>query len=151
MRRMYLVLIALGIVAFLALSAILARVYSADNAERSALTGLVQAEARGDTAAVIARIEHCRQSPACTARAAEVSSALRHSGAVQVLQIQASTGFNVVSTTGTARVAWDVGGSLPIVQCVVVHRAGNAVSGLRVELMKVSPRIKSDADCPSSF
>ncbi len=151
MRRLYIVLIVLGVIAFLGISAILARVYSADNAERSALTGLVQAEARGDSAGVIARIKDCARQPVCTARAATLASALRHSGQVQVLQIVASTGFNVVSTTGTARVAWQVGGSLPIVQCVVVRRAGNAVSGLHVELIKVSPRIKSDADCPARF
>lgn len=151
MRRLYILLIVLGVLAFLGISAILARVYSADNGERSALTGLVQAEARGDTIAVIARIENCARQPACTARAAALTAALRHPGQVQVLQIVASTGFNVVSTTGTARVAWQVDGSLPIVQCVVVHRAGNAVSGLHVELIKVSPRIKSDADCPARF
>lgn len=151
MRRLYIVLIVLGVIAFLAVSAILARVYSADNAERSALTGLVQAEARGDTAAVVARVENCRSRPTCRARAAALAAALRRSGQVQVLQIVASTGFNVVSTTGTARVAWQIGNSLPIVQCVVVHRAGNAVSGIHVQLIKVSPRIKSDQDCPPSF
>ncbi len=151
MRRLYIVLIVLGVIAFLAMSAILARVYSADNAERSELTGLVTAEARGDSASVISRIQNCAQDAACRQRAVAVSAALRHPGTVQVLQIQASTGFNVVSTTGTARVAWVVGGSLPIVQCVVVHRAGNAVSGLRVELLKLSPRIKSDQDCPAHF
>ena len=45
--------------------------------------------------------------------------------------------------------AWDVGWSLPIVQCVRVRRAGNVLSGLRVELLEISPRIKTDADCPA--
>jgi hypothetical protein len=50
-----------------------------------------------------------------------------------------------------ARVAWQAGGSLPIVQCLRVRRAGNAVSGLRVELLELSRRIASDADCPARF
>jgi hypothetical protein len=46
---------------------------------------------------------------------------------------------------------WSVAGSLPIVQCVRVHRAGNVLSGLRVELLALSRRIASDSDCPASF
>ena len=52
---------------------------------------------------------------------------------------------------GTNRVAWKSPSSLPIVQCVRVHRAGDALSGLRIELQSLSPRIKSDADCPAHF
>jgi hypothetical protein len=48
-------------------------------------------------------------------------------------------------------VAWLVGSSLPIVQCVRVHRAGNAISGLRVQLLTVSLRIRSNTDCPPRF
>jgi hypothetical protein len=32
-----------------------------------------------------------------------------------------------------------------------VRRTGNAVSGLHVELLEVSRRIKSDTACPSRF
>jgi hypothetical protein len=48
-------------------------------------------------------------------------------------------------------VAWDAGGSLPIVQCIRVRRTGNAISGLTVELLDVSRRIKSDTACPARF
>jgi hypothetical protein len=48
-------------------------------------------------------------------------------------------------------VAWNAGGSLPIVQCVTVRRAGNALSGLHVQLLELSPRIQSDAGCPARF
>jgi hypothetical protein len=34
---------------------------------------------------------------------------------------------------------------------VRVRRAGNAFSGLHIELLALSARIKSDADCPARF
>jgi hypothetical protein len=70
---------------------------------------------------------------------------------VSIIQIQPSAGFSLTGTLGVARVAWNAGRSLPIVQCVRVRRAGNALSGLRVELLEVSRRIASDAACPARF
>ena len=151
MRRLYLALIALGLVLFLAVSALLARVFSADGAERSAVTGLVQAEARGDQVGMVGRIDGCRASASCRARVAQDVAALRHVGRVSILQLETSAGFSLTSTMGTARVAWDVGSSLPIVQCVRVRRAGDALSGLRIELLAISRRIKTDGDCPATF
>ena len=150
MRRAYLVAIAVAIVLFLVISALLARVFSANSAEQAAITTLVKAEARGDTTAIIDAISGCRASAACRGRAVEVA-ALRRPGAVSIIQIQPSTSFSIGPTSGIARVAWNVGGSLPIVQCVRVHRAGNVISGLRVELLEVSRRITSDAACPAHF
>jgi hypothetical protein len=48
-------------------------------------------------------------------------------------------------------VAWSIGGSQPIVQCVRVRRAGNVFSGLRVELLALSRKVASDAACPAQF
>jgi hypothetical protein len=93
----------------------------------------------------------CRASRACRRRAGDNASALKHAGTVAIIQLQPSTNFSIAETLGTARVAWNVGGSLPIVQCVRVRRAGNVVSGLHVELLEVSARIKSDAACPARF
>jgi hypothetical protein len=148
MRRTYIALIAVAIVIFLAVSALLARVFSADGAERSALTSLVAAEAKGDQASMLSRLLGCREQPACRARVASDAVALKHSGPVSILQIQPSTGFALTGTVGYARVAWNVGGSLPIVQCVRVRRAGNAVSGIRIELLSITAKLKSDATCP---
>ena len=54
MRRSNLVaLIALGIVVFVVVSALLARAFSVDGAEQSAITSVLQAEARGDAAGVV--------------------------------------------------------------------------------------------------
>ena len=68
-----------------------------------------------------------------------------------VIELNPSAGFSLGSTTGTARVAWRAGNSLPIVQCVRVRRAGNVISGLHVELLKISRRIPSASDCPSTY
>ncbi len=152
MRRLTLIgLIVVGVAAFLVISALLARALSVGGAEDSALTSLVRAEARGDQAAVIAEISDCAPQPACRARAAQNVAALKHPGAVQIIEISPSAGFSLGSTLGTARVAWLAGGSLPRVQCVRVQRAGDVLSGYEVKLLKVSVRIRSNADCPSSY
>ena len=93
----------------------------------------------------------CDNDPACRARVAATVAALRRPGTVSIIQIQASAGFSLTATEGTARVAWSVGGSLPIVQCVRVRRSGNVLSGLNVSLLKLSGRIASDAPCPARF
>ena len=148
---MYIVGIVVGILLFLVISALLARVFSANSAEQSAITSLVRSEARGDANAILGEILGCRTDPSCRQRAAVNAAALKHAGAVSIIQLQPSTSFSLGGTEGTARVAWDVGSSLPIVQCVKVRRAGNPIGGIRVELLEVSRRIPSDAACPAHF
>lgn len=150
-RPLVLGLIALGVIIFLAISALLARAFSVTSAEDAAITALVRAEAGGDTATVISLIVGCRQSTACRARAATLTATLHHPGSVEIAQIQESSGFSLTSTLGTARVAWLVGSSLPRTQCVRVRHAGDVLSGFTVELLKVSRRIVTDADCPARF
>jgi hypothetical protein len=148
-RRLYIIAgVVAGLILFLLISAVLARIFSADGAERGAITSLLRAEARGDTAGVVDRLDGCGRDAACRARAAENAATLKRAGAVSIIQLQPSAGFSLTSTLGTARVAWDVGGSLPIVQCVRVRRAGNAISGLRIELLAITPRLAGDATCP---
>ena len=151
MRRTYLFAILGAIVVFVVISVLLARVFSANSAEQSAITSLVNAQARGDTNAIISEIVGCETTPACRLRASENATTLRHPGAVSIIQIQPSTSFSIAGTLGTARVAWNVGGSLPIVQCVLVRRTGNVISGLHVRLLEVSRRIKSDTACPAHY
>lgn len=151
MRRSYLIAIAVAVVLFLIISALLARVFSANSAEQAALTTLVTDEARGDTGAVIGDITGCRTTPACRQRAGENARSLAHPGAVSIIQIQPSTSFSIAGKRGFARVAWSVGGSLPIVQCVRVWRTGNVISGLHVQLHEVSRRIGSESACPAHF
>jgi hypothetical protein len=150
-RRVYIVGIAVAILLFLVISAVLARVFSANSAEQSAITSLVQAEAKGDVSSIVGEILRCRDDASCRRRASVNAAALQHAGAVSIIQIQPSTSFSLGGTEGTARVAWNIDSGLPIVQCVKVRRAGNPISGLRVELLEVSKRITSDAACPAHF
>jgi hypothetical protein len=148
-RRLYLVLIIVALAVFLAVSAVLARVFSADGAERSAITSLIKAEASGDQNAMLDRIQGCRASSACRARVAHDAATLKHAGSISILTEQSSAGFSLTGTVGMARVAWTAGSSLPNVQCVRVHRAGDAVSGLRIELLAISVKLPGASTCPS--
>ena len=143
--------IALGLVLFLIISGLLARVLSVGGAEQSAITSLVQDEARGDAHAMINQIQGCGANTACRQRVALDVHYLTRPGSIKILELNPSAGFSLSSTEGTARVAWRAGDSLPIVQCVRVRRAGNALSGLRVQLLEISARIKTDADCPANY
>ena len=152
MRRRYLLtLIALGALVFLAISALLARAFSANAAEQSAITDLVKAEAAGNQAAMLARIEGCARSEFCRMRVAHDAAELKRSGEVSIINLQPSTSFSLSGTVGTARVAWRAGSSLPIVQCVRVRRSGDVISGLHVQLLELSARIKSDSPCPARY
>lgn len=153
MRRGWLlVLIVLGVAVFLGVSFLLARVFGANGAEQSAITALIKAEAAGDQRGMLQRIVGCAASAGCRARVAQDAAALRHPGAVSIIQLQPSTSFSLGGMTGTARVAWNADGSLPIVQCVRVRRAGNVIDGLKVELLEISRRIlPSSSPCPARY
>jgi hypothetical protein len=151
-RKGLIALIVAGVVLFLAVSALLARVWTGDGAEQSAVTALIKAEARGDASAMIATMQGCAPNPSCRARAAADAAALKRPGTVAVLQYQSSTGFSLGTTLGAARIAWEVvDETKPIVQCVRVRRAGNALSGIHIELLRISLRLKSTGNCPKTF
>jgi hypothetical protein len=150
-RRSLLSFIALGVVLFVLISAGLARVFGANGSEQSAITSLIKAEAAGDQSAMLARIQGCAQSPTCGARVAENAATLKHPGRVSIIQLNPSTSFSLGGMVGTARVAWSAGSSLPIVQCVRVRRSGNVFAGIKVQLLEISVRIKSDRACPAHY
>ncbi len=152
MRRIRLLLIAVVVLAFLGISALLARAFNADGNEHAAITSLVEAEAAGDAPAMDAKLDGCGPVSRCAARNRGLAAALRRPGGVEILQLQTSASFSIGSTTGTARVAWDTAAAkLPVVQCVRVHREGNVLAGLTIHLVRLSARIRSDSDCPSRF
>jgi hypothetical protein len=153
MRRAHVLLITgLVFVLFLVISALLARIFSADSAQRAAIINVLQDQARGNTDGLISRIEDCASSPACRARAAYNTSRLKGQGQITVLTLQtAAGGLSLGNTEGVARVAWRLGAGLPIVQCVRVRRVGNPITGLHIELLAVSKRIPSESACPQSF
>jgi len=150
-RRLVILGITAGVVLFLAIATLVTRAFNVGDAENAAITNLVQAEARGDTAEVISLITGCKANAACRARAAANVAALRRPGKVAIAEINPSSTFSVTSTSGTARVAWVVGNSLPRVQCLHVRHAGSVIDGFRIQLLVVSRRIASDADCPRRF
>jgi hypothetical protein len=151
-RSRLIALIVVCLAVFVLVSGLLARAFSGDSAEQSAVTALVRDEARGNAAAMIATIKGCAASPACRERAQYDAARLKHAGSVSVIDYNASTGFSLGSTLGTARVAWEiVTKTKPVVQCVRVRRAGNIFSGITIELLEISKRINSGSDCPARY
>jgi len=149
-RPLRLLLLALGVVAFVAISLGLGRVLTANGAERDAILALVQAQARGDAPAMVARIDGCARQPACVARARLLVTGLRSSGQVELVRLDASTSFSLGGTSGVARVVWKTPSRTTIVQCVAVHRGGDPVHGLSVELRALSRPIGHQSSCPSA-
>ena len=150
-RRRTIVLIVVAVVVVLVVSAGLARVYANVSAERAGVAELVQDEARGDQAAMLGLLYHCRASAACRARVAYDVATLRRSGQVTVLELIPSSSFPLGGNVGTSRIAWKAGSNLPVTQCVRVKHAGNPITGLHVELLEISAKIKTSADCPKRY
>lgn len=149
-RPARLLLLALGAIAFVAISLALGRVLSANGAERDAILALVEAQARGDAAGMVARIDGCAQQPACVANARALAAGLRASGRVELVRLDASTSFSLGGTSGVARVVWKTPARLTVVQCVRVHRGGDVLHGLSVELRALSRPIGHQSACPSA-
>jgi hypothetical protein len=149
-RPVRILLVLLAAVAFLAISAALARVLSANGAERTAIERLLGAQERGDAAGVIARIDGCTASAACQATARANATRLRSPGKVVLVRFDPSTNFSVGGHDGVARVVWKTPSRLTTVQCVTVHRGGDVLHGLTIELRSLSRPIARESSCPSA-
>jgi hypothetical protein len=136
-------------VVVLVVGALLARFLSVENAERADVAALVQAQARGDLAGMLARLAGCRDSPSClaAARADASNPRLRRTGAVKILQLESPTAYSLSSAIGRTRVAWTVIGTLPVVQCVDVRRSGSFLAGIHVHLLAISAPISGEGRC----
>jgi len=136
-------------VLFLALSGLLARFLSVENAERDDDLALIQAQARGDVGGMLDQLSGCRRRPSCVAevRANTTNPRLRRSGAVKILQLESATAYSLTGATGKTRLAWTVIGQLPVVQCVEVRRTGNFLKGITVTLLALSAPIPNEGDC----
>lgn len=141
--------VVVAVVAFLLVSAALARVLSANGAERSAISALLDAQARGDSQALIAGIDGCAQSAACRATARRNAAELRSPGKLEIARLDLSTGFSLGGTTGTARVVWTTPSRLTVVQCARVRRGGDVLSGIDVEVLALGRPIGREASCPA--
>jgi hypothetical protein len=148
-RRILRGLFAVAVVVVLVVGALLARFLSAENAERSDDLALVQAEAKGDLAGMLAQLSGCRASPSClaSARADASDPRVRRAGAVKILQLESPTAGSLSSATGRTRLAWTVIGTLPVVQCVDVRRTGSFLSGIHVQLIGISAPISGEGTC----
>jgi hypothetical protein len=143
-------LVALGVVAFLAISFQLARLLTGGGAERSAIVGLLQAQARGDAAGVAARLEGCAPDPACRRRVERLARELRRPGDVDILRLDSGIQARFVSQTGTSRVAWAADaeqGGRAVVQCVQVRREWSFAAGASITLLRLGPPIGGTSDC----
>ena len=131
---------------FLAISALLARWLALENVERSAVLSVLEAQARGDAAAMLAHLHDCDSR--CRANVTADARRLKRPGQVQILAYQSATSYSVTTSEGFTRVAWKSSlGRFPVVQCVKVERKGNAISGISILLLGVSLPIPDTADC----
>jgi len=148
-RRVLRVLMAVGIILVLVISALLARFLSVENAERADDLALIQAEVKGSVPSMLDQLSGCRQSPSCVAsvKANAGNTRLRRSGAVKILQLESNTAYSLFGAKGKTRLAWTVIGSLPVVQCVDVRRTGNFLSGIHVTLIGLSAPIDNEGIC----
>jgi hypothetical protein len=145
-RPRNLIVVGFIVFVFLGISALLARGLTGAGAERSRVLEVLQAQARGDADAVLADLPACRAEPACAQVTRERVAELRRPGDVEILNYQPSVQVALTRQTGTGRVAWRAGESLPVVQCVRVRRDG-PVTGGGVELLSISAPIGGEESC----
>jgi hypothetical protein len=139
------VLIALGVLVFLAISIELARWLTLENVERTDIVDLLTAEVHGDGASMLAQLHDCTEQ--CREHVRSDARRLKRPGSVLILADASATKYTLTGAVGFTRVAWKVSGRLPVVQCVTVSRTGNAITGLDVRLLRVSLPIPSTSDC----
>jgi hypothetical protein len=142
------VAIVIGFIVFVVvgLAVLLGRGLTGSITERADVLDLVEAQADGDADAALAQLPACRAEPACAQLVRERVEQLRRPGEVEILTYDPSVQVALTNRTGTGRVAWRVGRSLPIVQCVRVRRDG-PLTGADVELLSISAPIGREAGC----
>jgi hypothetical protein len=132
--------IAAAIVAFLAVSAILARWLQADGDERARVVRLLEAQARGDAGAM------ARELGGCDAACRRLAGRLRRAGEVEIVRYDSGTARSLGAARAPTRVGWRTPRSLTVVQCVGVARTGS-VADRRVRLTDLSAPIARQGSC----
>ena len=145
-RGRTLILIGFAAFLFLGFSALLARALTGAGDERAKVLDLLQAQAAGDAAAVLAELPGCRAEPACADLTRTRVAELTRDGRVEILTYTPSVRVALTRRTGVGRVAWRAGDSQPVVQCVRVRRDG-PLTGADVELLSISAPIGNDDSC----
>ena len=147
-RRALIPLAVIGVLAFLAVSLLLARYLNTEGQERGAVFALLQAQARGDARAMLARLDGCAKEPRCAATTRSNARRLERPGEVKILAYDSKTAYALGSARGPTRVAWTViDRGLPVVQCVDVQRAGTVLAGRAIRLRRLSPPIDRQGSC----
>jgi hypothetical protein len=144
-RSLRFALIGAGIIVFLAISVVLARFLDVENQERQADLTVLQAEARGDAPAMLAGLHGC--GPGCQVTVRADAAKLRGPGQVSILADMSGTAYALTSESGKTRIAWKLPGRLPTVQCLLVRRTGNAITGISVSLQAIGAPIPLQNDC----
>jgi hypothetical protein len=145
--RRRLPLIVVAVFAFLAISGLLARWLSTESTERDKVHRLLEAEARGDGAAMLAQLHGCTAA-ACRATVLRDARTLKRRGAVKIVSYESGTSYALGSATGETRVAWtSLEQGLVVVQCVSVQRSGSALAGRSVTLLRISAPIDRQGSC----
>lgn len=147
MRRT--LLIAAGVVVFLAVALVVGRWLQTESRERSAVLAVIDAQVHGDTRKMLSLLAPtCRADPRCVAVARTAAQRTRRPGSPKIIAYSSKTAYALGSSTGLTRVAWTiVDRGLPVVQCVLVHRGGSAISGRTVSLLRISAPIGNQATC----
>jgi hypothetical protein len=142
-------LIAVAVVAFLAISFVVARWLNNDTVERGQVTELLEAQIRGDADAMLRRLRGC-EDPACVAVVRRNAERLRGEGELKIALYQSQTAHALSSRTRFTRVVWFTPQRLTTVQCVLVRREGNLFAGTTVSLLRVTAPIGRESSCPSN-
>jgi hypothetical protein len=97
---------------------------------------------------MLQRLDGCRADPACRALTQRNAARLRRPGDVKIFAYQSGTAYALGAASGLTRIAWGiVDHGLPVVQCVRVRREGNALTGRRVTLQRLSAPIGHESPC----
>lgn len=140
-----------AVVLFLLASGIVARVLAAQGAERTLLEQSIAAQAAGDSKSAAGLIADCASGSPCAQAVSGIVAKVKAPGLrAKILQIQPGTRISPGGDVGVARIAWRIDGRLPVVECVVVERTGNAVSGFEVRLNALSKPIQREGHCPEA-
>lgn len=134
---------------FLVISFELARYLSASGTERRAVIELLEAQARGDTAAMLDQLDGCAKAPSCVAQVRRNATRLKANGRPKILLLESGSAYALKNSTGLTRVAWaDVKNQGPTyVQCVTVRKHWSLIDGATVSLRRIGPRIGDEASC----
>jgi hypothetical protein len=145
-RPAIVIAVAFGVFVFLGISFLLARGLTGSSTERGKVLELLEAQARGDADAVLRMLPACAAEPACKRVTEQRVAELERPGEVEILNYEPSARLSLTRKTGSGRVAWRAGKSLPVVQCVRVRREGPLTGG-GVTLLALSKPLGLESSC----